>query len=76
MAPESGKTSWLGIVPNAEAVVRLVGTVLSEHNDEWRIARRYFSAESLAKLQPRPDLPELVSSVIKQRYVKLGSCLE
>ena len=39
----------VGIFPNEAAIVRLIGAVLLEQNDEWQLQHRYMQVEAMAE---------------------------
>jgi putative transposase len=50
------RSDVIGIFPNDKAILRLVGALMLEQNDEWAVSRRYMSLESLSTLSDDPVL--------------------
>jgi transposase-like protein len=45
----------VGIFPNNASALRLVTMLVAEQHDEWAVGRRYFSLESMAIINPKPE---------------------
>nr|WP_256379145.1 transposase [Bradyrhizobium sp. WSM1417] len=51
------RTEVVGIFPNEDAIVRLIGAILLEQNDEWAVQRaRYMTLETIAPLSDDPTV--------------------
>ena len=55
----------VGIFPNEGAIIRLIGAVLLEANDEWQLQHRYMQTEAMAELTPTllEAVPRQISTI-------------
>jgi transposase-like protein len=61
------RTEVVGIFPNEDAIIRLIGAILLEQNDEWAVKRaRYMTLETIAPLSDDPTVsfPAIASDLL------------
>jgi hypothetical protein len=70
------RTDVVGIFPNEAAIIRLVGAILLEQNDEWAIQRRCMRLETLGSIRDTAtvSLPAVAAVHAANAAQELRSC--
>ena len=57
------RANVVGIFPNEQSIIRLVGAILLEQNDEWAVSRRYMTLPTIGSVSHNPivSLPALAA---------------
>lgn len=66
------RTDSVGIFPNRDAIIRLVGAVLAEQTDEWAEGRRYLGLDVLVRSRMHA-IPDTGSEVAADTLVALSA---
>jgi transposase-like protein len=53
------RANVVGIFPNEQSIIRLIGAILLEQNDEWQLQSRYMQVEAMAELNTQSNEVEL-----------------
>jgi len=54
----------VGIFPTRASVIRLVGMILAEQDDEWQDGRRYFRPETMVLIDANPVPEEVIPTLL------------
>ena len=60
----------VGIFPNEGSIIRLIGAVLLEANDEWELQHRYMQTEAMAELTPLTDRRRAHPNLHRSRMIR------